>query len=102
MSRWILAILSLAACALSKVSSSAGVVKNSKRTLHMLEPDVIIYTNEITFRPDERNKGKDVFFEYIVAEDYRNTLVDLVFFDARRMNSEPLAGEKKDSSDLYD
>jgi hypothetical protein len=67
----------------------------------MLEPDVIIYTNEITFRPDDSLKGKDVFYEYIVAEDYRDTLVDLVFFDGRSMR-EPLTGfTKMESSSLY-
>jgi hypothetical protein len=65
----------------------------------MLEPDVIIYTNEITFRPDDALKGKDAFFEYTVAEDYHNTLVDLVFFDVRKMDK-PLDVLKAADSDL--
>jgi hypothetical protein len=65
----------------------------------MLEPDVVIYTNDISFKPDERSL-KQGFFEYIVAEDYRDTLVDLVFFDARKMD-EPLTIEKADGSKLY-
>lgn len=86
MARFLFALLALATCVLSKPSASSGTVKNSKRTLHMLEPDVIIYNNEITFRPDAKGT---VFFEYVVAEDYRDTLVDLVFFDAKKMH-EPL------------
>ena len=66
----------------------------------MLEPDVVIYTNEISFKPDERAANKPAFFEYVVAEDYRTTLVDLVFHDARKMD-EPLPVEKADSSKLY-
>ena len=66
-----------------------GVIKNCKRTLHMLEPDVVIYTNDLTFKPEVTTNQKQVFLEYIVAEDYKNTLVDLVVRDLTRMD-EPM------------
>jgi hypothetical protein len=42
-----------------------------------------------------------VFLEYIVAEDYKNTLVDLVVRDLTRMD-EPMEIESITSSKLFD
>ena len=68
MSRLLITALTLVTAIMAqKVHSSSGVIKNCKRTLHMLEPDVVIYTNEIAYRPDESLKGKQTFYEYIVA-----------------------------------
>jgi hypothetical protein len=86
----------------ARVFDSAGVVKNCKRTLHMLEPDVTIYTNDITFAPDasRENDDNEVYFEYIVATDYEETLVDIVIRDATRMD-DPLYKEAQEGSQLY-
>jgi len=86
----------------ARVLDSAGVIKNCKRSLHMLEPDVIIYTNDITFAPDasRENDDNEVYFEYIVASDYEDTLVDIVIRDATRMD-DPLYKEVQEGSDLY-
>lgn len=81
-----------------KALASSGLITNSKRTLHMLEPDVIIYTNDISFKPDA--KLSQNYFEYVVAEDYKNTLVDLTVFAVSNVD-EPLHFEKLDSSKLY-
>ena len=67
----------------------------------MLEPDVIIYTNDLTFKPEVTINQKQVFLEYIVAEDYKNTLVDLVVRDLTRMD-EPMEIESITSSKLFD
>lgn len=91
----LIAAFSLLATALSHASS--GTILDCKRTLHMLEPDVVIYTNEIKFKPSD---SKNTYFEYIVAEDYRHNLVDLIMFDTRKMN-EPHHAEKIESSQLY-
>lgn len=98
MSRFILSIFALLACCQAQ---SAGIIKNCKRTLHMLEPDVIIYTNDLTFKPEVTINQKQVFLEYIVAEDYKNTLVDLVVRDLTRMD-EPMEIESITSSKLFD
>ena len=46
--------------------------------LQMMEPDVVTFVNMITFIPDEADReGKTTIFEYVVAEDYENTLVAL-------------------------
>ena len=37
--------------------SHSGVIKNCKRSLALLEPDVVIYTNDIDFKPDEEYKS---------------------------------------------
>ena len=52
----------------------------------MLEPDVVIYTNQITFMVDQddiKNDGK-VTFDYIVATDYKETLISV---EAREFSS---------------
>ena len=69
MSRLFILTLTLVFGAMAQINrptESSGIIKNCKRTLHMLEPDVIIYTNDITYKPDNA-KNANVFFEYIVA-----------------------------------
>lgn len=65
----------------------------------MLEPDVVIYTNDISFKPS-LPKNANTYFEYIAAVDYENTLVDLVIKDATRMD-EPLKIERLEGSKLF-
>jgi hypothetical protein len=55
MSRFIFSVFALLACCQAQ---SAGVIKNCKRTLHMLEPDVVIYTNDLTFKPEVTTNQK--------------------------------------------
>ena len=102
MSRLVAIVALFVAAASARILESAGVIKNCKRALHMLEPDVIIYTNDITFEPHEsrQNDDNDVFFEYIVATDYEDTLVDIVVRDATRMD-DPLYKESMETSQLY-
>ena len=43
---------------------------------------MIIYTNQIVFQPSSRNvHGKKTIFEYVVASDYEDTLMDVVAYD---------------------
>ena len=77
-SKLILLITVAILLALSPVRAAGrdGVVKEMKRSLALLEPDVVIYTTEIAFKPgkdDELPDGR-VIFEYVVAEDYRETI----------------------------
>ena len=49
----------------------------------MQEPDVVTFVNMITFSPDDADRdGKNTIFEYVVAEDYENTLVALEAINA--------------------
>ena len=49
----------------------------------MQEPDVVSFVNTITFSPNEADRdGKNTIFEYVVAEDYENTLVALEAINA--------------------
>ena len=49
----------------------------------MSEPDIIKFENEIVFRPGPANRQNDkTIFEYVVAIDYADTLVDLEATDA--------------------
>ena len=60
-----------------------GVIKNCKRSLALLEPDVVVYTNDIDFKPDkEYQSGEKTIFQYIVAVDYEDTLVSIEARDA--------------------
>ena len=55
-----------------------GVILNALREINMSEPDVIQFENTIVFRPGAANKINDkTIFEYVVAADYADTLVDL-------------------------
>jgi len=42
-----------------------------------MEPDVTVFTNEISYRPKENQST----FQYAVAADYENTLVELLVRD---------------------
>ena len=87
--------------ALSPVRAAGrdGVVKEMKRSLALLEPDVVIYTTEIAFKPgkdDELPDGR-VIFEYVVAEDYRETIA-LVEAQDRTRQSAKLPTQRSDKS----
>ena len=58
--------------------SAGGVITNVRRQVEMLEPDVVVFTNEITYKPHQDIST----FQYAVAADYENTLVDLTFRDS--------------------
>jgi len=64
-----------------------GVIKNCKRSLALLEPDVVIYTNDIDFKPDQDYmSGQKTIFQYIVAIDYEDTLVSIEVKDATALH----------------
>ena len=49
----------------------------------MLEPDVVIYTNDISFVPErEYQSGSKTVFQYVVAVDYQDTLVSIEVGDS--------------------
>ena len=66
-----------------------GYIKECKRSLALLEPDVVIYTNDIVFVPgkeDEMDDGR-VIFEYAVAEDYREAIALIEATDQTRASA---------------
>ena len=64
-----------------------GVIKNCKRSLALLEPDVVIYTNDIDFKPDQQDEaGHKIVFQYVVAVDYEDTLVSIEVKDATALH----------------
>jgi len=68
------------------LAGTKGVIEDCKRSLAMLEPDVVIYTNQITFMVDQDDIKNDekVTFDYIVATDYKETLISV---EAREFSS---------------
>jgi len=59
-------------------SQDEGVILNAIREINMSEPDIIQFENLIVFRPGQANKQNgSTIFEYVVAVDYADTLVDL-------------------------
>ena len=49
-----------------------------KRSVALLEPDVVIYTNDIDFTPKKAyENGVKTVFQYVVAVDYENTIVSI-------------------------
>jgi hypothetical protein len=62
---------------------SEGMIKLAKRSIALLEPDVVIYTNDIDFAPKDLYKnGVKTVFQYVVAVDYEDTLVSIGAKDA--------------------
>lgn len=61
------------------VAHTHGVIKSVSRQVMMLEPDVTIYTNDIKFEPSD-TKGA-IKFEYLVAADFEQNLVELECHD---------------------
>jgi len=50
--------------------------------VELTEPDVVIFTNHLSFKPGSTNvHNRRTIFEYVVASDYADTLMDLVAFD---------------------
>ena len=74
-------ILGLADAKTAKVQEG-GVILNCIREINMSEPDIIQFENLIVFRPGNSNKQGRTIFEYVVAADYADTLVDLEAQDA--------------------
>ena len=62
----------------AKKSQEVGVITVANREIHMSEPDIIKFENTIHFKPGPANKQNgQTIFEYVVAADYADTLVDL-------------------------
>ena len=76
--KWLttLTLLNLLIMVAMAATKRQGVINECKRSLALLEPDVVIYTNDITFTPGKEDRLADgrVMFEYVVAEDYRDTI----------------------------
>ena len=67
----------------ARAKKDGGVILNAIREINMSEPDIIQFENLIVFRPGQANKqGERTIFEYVVAVDYADTLVDLEAQDA--------------------
>ena len=64
-----------------------GVVKLAKRSVALLEPDVVIYTNDIDFQPKhDYESGVKTIFQYVVAVDYEDTIVSIEVKDATALH----------------
>ena len=62
---------------------SEGMIKLARRSVALLEPDVVIYTNDIDFVPkDLYENGVKTVFQYVVAVDYEDTIVSINAKDA--------------------
>ena len=79
--------------------SREGYIKECRRSLALLEPDVVIYTNEIVFVPGKEDSLPDgrVIFEYALAEDYKDTIALIEAQDPSRQGSK-LKIERSDKS----
>ena len=74
---------------LSSATRREGQVKEAKRSVALLEPEVVIYTNEIIFKPGKEDKLPDgrIMFEYVVAEDYSETIALIEAQDKLRQSA---------------
>lgn len=69
---------------LAHQSSTAGVITQAVREIDMMEPDAVIMISRITFVAGSGDVQRDrkTIFEYVVASDYSDTLMDIVATDA--------------------
>ena len=82
--------------------NQSGVIKNCKRSLALLEPDVVIYTNDIDFKPDEEySSGQKTVFQYVVAADYEDTLVSIEARDATTLQ-QPISTQRLERAIYFD
>ena len=85
--------------ALASATRREGIIKESKRNLGLLEPDVVIISNEILFKPGKEDRLPDgrVMFDYVVAEDYIDTLALIEAQDKSRQSAK-LSNQRYNSS----
>ena len=69
--------------AVGAVDTERGVILEAAREVNLSEPDVVIFSNFIAFKPGTGSwvNGR-LIFEYVVAADYEQTLVELSAFDS--------------------
>ena len=97
----LLCLVLISSVAANRVSHQ-GVIKNCKRSLALLEPDVVIYTNDIDFQPDNAyESGVRSIFQYIVAIDYADTLVSIEVKDATALH-QTVNAVKVDNAIFFD
>jgi len=72
------ALLILSVLCGSTIAADQGQITQASRNVFLEEPDVILYTNNMSFKPGKLDKHGDRYlFEYAVAADYSDTLIAL-------------------------
>ena len=75
-------LLGLTALVSGQSGVDNGTIIRSLRTVSLTEPDLVLFTNQLVWKPSARNvHGRKTIFEYVVASDYQDTLMDIEAFD---------------------